>query len=113
MRFDRFGRTRRRSRLWDAATIADQAPMRRDLQPLRVGDETAVELRTLISRHADLGGERTRVLNRLRAQLLYYFLALERVRPASMQSRIDIAHQISEPGQDPRRGTAWIRSVAA
>jgi hypothetical protein len=38
----------------DAAIIADQARTRRDLQPLRVGDETAVELRILTSRRTDL-----------------------------------------------------------
>ncbi|OBA41244.1 transposase [Nocardia sp. 852002-51101_SCH5132738] len=62
----------------DAAIIADQARMRRDLQPLRIGDETAVELRILTSRRTDLGCDRTRAINRLRAQLLEYFPALER-----------------------------------
>ena len=36
----------------DAAIIADQARMRRDLQPLRPGDEITVELRILTSRRA-------------------------------------------------------------
>jgi len=62
----------------DAAIIADQARMRRDLQPLRPGDELAVELRILISRRTDLVADRTRAINRLRAQLLEYFPALER-----------------------------------
>ncbi len=62
----------------DAAVIADQARMRRDLQPLRVGDDIAVELRILTARRTDLVADRTRALNRLRAQLLEYFPALER-----------------------------------
>ncbi|PIJ35866.1 IS110 family transposase [Mycobacterium heckeshornense] len=62
----------------DAAIIADQARMRRDLQPLRPGDEIAVELRILTTRLADLVADRTRAINRLRAQLLEYFPALER-----------------------------------
>jgi transposase len=62
----------------DAAIIADQARMRRDLQPLRAGDDIAVELRILTSRRADLVADRTRAINRLRAQLLEYFPALER-----------------------------------
>jgi transposase len=62
----------------DAAIIADQARMRRDLQPLRPGDEITVELRILTARRADLVADRTRALNRLRAQLLEYFPALER-----------------------------------
>ncbi len=62
----------------DAAIIADQARMRRDLQPLRAGDDIAVELRILTSRRSDLVADRTRAINRLRAQLLEYFPALER-----------------------------------
>jgi transposase len=62
----------------DAAVIADQARMRRDLQPLRVGDDIAVELRILIGRRTDLVADRTRAINRLRARLLEYFPALER-----------------------------------
>jgi transposase len=62
----------------DAAVIADQARMRRDLQPLRVGDDIAVELRILTGRRTDLVADRTRAINRLRAQLLEYFPALER-----------------------------------
>jgi transposase len=52
--------------------------MRRDLQPLRPGDDIAVELRILTSRRTDLVTDRTRAINRLRAQLLEYFPALER-----------------------------------
>ena len=62
----------------DAAIIADQARMRRDLQPLRPGDDIAVELRILTGRRTDLVADRTRAINRLRAQLLEYFPALER-----------------------------------
>jgi transposase len=62
----------------DAAVIADQARMRRDLQPLRAGDEIAVDLRILTARRGDLVADRTRAINRLRAQLLEYFPALER-----------------------------------
>ena len=52
--------------------------MRRDLQPLRPGDEIAVDLRILTARRTDLVADRTRTINRLRAQLLEYFPALER-----------------------------------
>lgn len=62
----------------DAAVIADQARMRRDLQPLRPGDDIAVELQILTARRTDLVADRTRAINRLRAQLLEYFPALER-----------------------------------
>lgn len=62
----------------DAAVIADQARMRRDLHVLHAGDPISVELRILTSRRADLAADRTRTINRLRAQLLDYFPALER-----------------------------------
>ncbi len=62
----------------DAAVIADQARMRHDLQPLRHGDEISVDLRILTARRTDLTCDRTRTINRLRAQLLEYFPALER-----------------------------------
>ena len=62
----------------DAVVIADQARMRRDLQPLVSGDDIAVELRILTARRTDLVADRTRAINRLRAQLLEYFPALER-----------------------------------
>ena len=62
----------------DAAVIADQARMRRDLAPLRADDDIAVELRILTARRTDLVADRTRAINRLRAQLLEYFPALER-----------------------------------
>jgi transposase len=62
----------------DAAIIADQARMRRDLLPIRPGDEITVELKTLTARRADLVADRTRAVNRLREQLLAIFPALER-----------------------------------
>ncbi|WP_174372465.1 IS110 family transposase [Nocardia testacea] len=62
----------------DAGIIADQARMRRDLQPLRPGDEIAVELRILCAARTDMVCDRTRAINRLRATLLEYFPALER-----------------------------------
>jgi len=62
----------------DAAVIADQARMRRDLQPLRAGDETSTGLRILTARRADKSADRVRSINRLQAQLLEYFPALER-----------------------------------
>jgi len=62
----------------DAAIIADQSRMRRDLHPLRHRDKTAADLRILCARRNDLAADRNRAINRLRAQLLEYFPALER-----------------------------------
>lgn len=52
--------------------------MRRDLRPLQEWDETAVDLKILTARRYDLAADRTRAVNRMRAQLLEYFPALER-----------------------------------
>lgn len=62
----------------DAAVIADQVRIRRDLHPLRVGDETVTDLKILTGRRADLVTDRTRTINRLRAQLSGIFPGLER-----------------------------------
>lgn len=62
----------------DAYVIADQARMRRDLQPLQEWGEIAVDLKILTARRYDLAADRTRAVNRMRAQLLEYFPALER-----------------------------------
>lgn len=62
----------------DAAIIADQARMRRDLQPLRPGDEVTAELKILTERRKDLSCDRTRVVNRMRGLLTSIFPALER-----------------------------------
>ncbi|OKI16322.1 transposase [Streptomyces sp. CB03911] len=62
----------------DAFVIADTARMRRDLQPLEQTGEIAVDLRILTARRIDLSADRTRAINRLRAQMLEYSPALER-----------------------------------
>ncbi|MDQ0578980.1 IS110 family transposase [Streptomyces rishiriensis] len=62
----------------DAYVIAEQARMRRDVLPLQQQDEIAVDLRILTARRYDLTADRTRSINRLRAQLLDCFTALER-----------------------------------
>ena len=62
----------------DARIIADQARMRTDLQPVRMPDQIAVDLRLLTSHRLDVIHDRVRAINRLRATLLEYFPALER-----------------------------------
>ncbi|WP_435810388.1 IS110 family transposase [Streptomyces mirabilis] len=62
----------------DAFVIADQVRMRRDLKPLQGMSELAVDLKILTARRMDLAADRTRAINRLRAQILEYFPALER-----------------------------------
>ena len=102
----------------DAAIIADQARMRRDLQPLRAGDDIAVELGILTSRRTDLVADRTRAINRLRAQLLEYFPALERAFDYSKsQAALILLTGYQTPAGLRRAGTArlaaWLRKRKA
>ncbi|MFE1437159.1 IS110 family transposase [Streptomyces sp. NPDC058739] len=62
----------------DAAVIADQARVRRDLMPLRPGDELVTELKVLTGRRRDLSDDKTRAINRLRGHLTSIFPGLER-----------------------------------
>ncbi len=102
----------------DAAVIADQARMRRDLQPLRPEDDIAVELRILTSRRTDLVTDRTRAINRLRAQLLEYFPALERAFDYSTsKAALILLTGYQTPDGIRRAGTArlaaWLRKRKA
>lgn len=102
----------------DAAIIADQARMRRDLQPLRAGDDIAVELRILTSRRTDLVADRTRAINRLRAHLLEYFPALERAFDYSKsRAALILLTGYQTPDGLRRAGTArlaaWLRKRKA
>ena len=63
----------------DAAIIADQARMRRDLRELHVLDDDIAQLQLLCSNRADLAADRTRSINRLRGLLVGIFPALEGV----------------------------------
>ncbi|MFG2794954.1 IS110 family transposase [Streptomyces sp. NPDC048419] len=62
----------------DAAVIADQTRIRRDLHPLCTSDETVTDLKILTGRRTELVADRTRTVNRLRAQLTGIFPGLER-----------------------------------
>ncbi|WP_406224529.1 transposase [Streptomyces canus] len=62
----------------DAAVMADQVRIRGDLHPLRAGDGTVTDLKILTGRRTDLVADRTRAVNRLRAQLTSVLPGLER-----------------------------------
>lgn len=83
----------------DAYVIANQARMRRDLQPLQEWDEIAIDLRILTARRYDLTADRTRAINRLRAQILEYFPALECLRLQHLQGRTRPADRLPDPGR--------------
>ncbi|MGW7027124.1 IS110 family transposase [Streptomyces xanthophaeus] len=99
----------------DAYVIADQARMRRDLQPLQEWDEIAVDLKILTGRRYDLAADRTRAINRMRAQLLEYFPALERTFDyAASKSALVLLTGYQTPASlrrvGPSRLTTWLKN---
>lgn len=98
----------------DAAIIADQARMRRDLSPLRVDDELIVELRMLVARRHDLAGDRVRLVNRLHDQLLGISPALERVLDLTNRGPLVLLTHVQTPAAIRQLGAdglgEWLRS---
>jgi transposase len=97
----------------DARVIADQARMRRDLQLLTPGNELAIELRVMTDRRADLVQERTRKTNRLHAQMLSIFPALEHALDLANMGPLVLVSGYQTPAALRRLGrkrlTAWLR----
>ncbi|MGH3373774.1 MAG: IS110 family transposase [Actinoallomurus sp.] len=98
----------------DAMVIADQARMRRGLKPLRIDDELILELRMLVARRQDLVADRTRMLNRLRDQLLAICPALERALQVTNTGPLILLTGFQRPAQirqaDAAELTAWLRA---
>ncbi|MFJ3540268.1 IS110 family transposase [Streptomyces sp. NPDC090109] len=98
----------------DAAIIADQTRIRRDLHPLRPSDETVTDLKILTGRRMDLVADRTRTINRLRAQLAGIFPGLERALdftnkgPLTLLTGYQTAAAIRRLGA--RRLETWLRN---
>ncbi|MFD7438681.1 IS110 family transposase [Streptomyces sp. NPDC059861] len=96
----------------DARVIADQARMRRDLQPIRPDDDATVELRLLTERRVDLVAERTRTTNRLRSLLTSMFPALERVLDMGTTGALTLLTGYQTPAAIRRTGlrrlTTWL-----
>ncbi|MCX4641762.1 MULTISPECIES: IS110 family transposase [unclassified Streptomyces] len=98
----------------DAAIIADQARVRRDLHPLRPGDELVAELKILTVRRRDLIEDRTRVINRLRGHLTSIFPALERALDLTNSGPLVLLTGYQTPAAIRRAGTrrleTWLRN---
>lgn len=99
----------------DAAIIADQARMRRDLTPIRISDEVATDLRMLAAHRTDLVSDRTRAINRMRATLLEFFPGLEQAfdyakskAGLTLLTRYQTPEAIRRSGQN--RLTTWLRN---
>ncbi|MFB7337095.1 IS110 family transposase [Streptomyces adustus] len=98
----------------DAAVIADQTRIRRDLHPLRTNDETVTDLKILTGRRADLVADRTRTVNRLRAQLTDIFPGLERALDLTNTGPLTLLTGYQTPASLRRTGTkrleTWLRN---
>lgn len=97
----------------DAKVIADQARMRRDLQPIRPADEAAIELRLLTEHRSDLVADRTRTVNRLKSLLTGMFPGPGTCLRHGHHRRSGSAHGLSDTGGDPPGGQATPCDVAA
>jgi transposase len=98
----------------DAHVIADQARMRRDLPQLGPGDGLVAELRLLVAQRADLVGDRTRTLNRLRQHLTAVCPALERVaEPASQGGWLVLLARYQRPAAIRRAGVRRLSGLLA
>ena len=97
----------------DAAVIADQARMRRDLRELHIVDDAVAELRMLTAHRAALVTDRTRAINRLRTELLGIFPALERVLDLTNQGPVVLVSGFQTPAALTATGASnierWLR----
>ncbi len=92
----------------DAYVIADQARIRRDLRPIRPGDEAAIELKLLTGRRADPVEDHTRVVNRLSGTLLSMFPALERALDVTNTGPLKLLTGYQTPAAIRRAETARL-----
>jgi hypothetical protein len=98
----------------DAHVIADQARMRRDLPRLRPAQDLVAELRLLTARRADLVGDRTRAVNRLRQHLTGVCPALERAAtPASQRGWLVLLARYQTPAAIRRAGVRRLSALLA
>ncbi|MER6135646.1 IS110 family transposase [Streptomyces sp. NPDC001815] len=98
----------------DAAVIADQVRVRRDLHPLRAGDDTVIDLKILTGSRMDLVADRTRTVNRLRAQFTGISPGLERALDLTNTGPLHLLTGYQTPAATRRIGVkrleTWLRS---
>ncbi|AWK76292.1 hypothetical protein CBI38_33075 (plasmid) [Rhodococcus oxybenzonivorans] len=94
----------------DAFIIADQTRVRRDIGLMCPGDEIAVDMRILTGRRLDVVFDRTRQINRLRAQLLEVFPALERALTLTNKGPPILLTRYQTPSQIRRAGAARMEA---
>src|SRR4029453_1273794 len=95
----------------DAAIIADQARMRRDLRRLQLLDDNVAQLQLMTAYRADLAADRIRSINRLRGLLVGAFPALERVLDFTNRTA-DLDQRFPDAYRDPAAGPCAAGSLA-
>ncbi|MGI5509139.1 IS110 family transposase [Streptomyces sp. CA-106131] len=98
----------------DAAIIADQARIRRDLQPLRPSDELVAAIKVHTGHRRDLADDRTRVINRLHNHLTSIFPALDRALDLTNTGPLILLTGYQTPAAIRRTGArrleTWLRN---
>lgn len=98
----------------DAFIIADQARVRRGVSMFRPGDNIALDLRVLTARRLGVVHDRSRRINRLRAQLLEFFPVLERALDLTKKGPRHLLTAYRTPAAIRRMGVrrleAWLRN---
>lgn len=98
----------------DAAIIADQARMRRDLRVLQIEEHAIVELQMLTAHRGDLAADRTKAINRLRGRLTGISPALERVLDFTNHGPLVLISGFQTPQAIRAAGSAdlerWLRA---
>lgn len=88
----------------DAAVIADQVRVRRDLRPVEAGEEIDIEIRLLVGRRRDLVGDQTRRIGRLRDLLVSIHPGLERVVDPTQKGSLWLLSRYVTPAEIRRAG---------
>jgi transposase len=88
----------------DAAVIADQVRVRRDLRPVDIGEEIDIEIRLLVGRRRDLVADQTRRVQRLRELLVSIHPGLERVVDPTQKTSLWLLSRYVTPSEIRRAG---------
>lgn len=92
----------------DAAVIADQVRLRRDLRPVEPAREIDVELRLLAGRRSEIVADQTRRAQRIRDLLVSIFPGLERAVDVTGKAGLHLLTRYVTPAEIRRAGKARL-----
>jgi transposase len=88
----------------DAAVIADQVRVRRDLRLVEIGEEIDIEIRLLVGRRRDLVVDQTRRIGRIRDLLASIHPGLERIIDPTQKTSLWLLSRYVTPAEIRRAG---------